>query len=157
MDGVIADCTHRLHFIEKDPKDWDSFFKAAINDKPIMPMIELLRSFHGRANIEIHTGRSTQIIHETIEWLSDHDVPYTSMKMRKMGDHRPAAEVKAEWIEGMGERLRSRVLFVLEDNPSCAEAYGEFNLPVLMPLYATEEVRYFQPTSEGFLLTQPNR
>jgi hypothetical protein len=26
IDGTLADCTHRLHHIQKQPKDWDAFF-----------------------------------------------------------------------------------------------------------------------------------
>lgn len=28
IDGTLADLTHRLHHIQKQPKDWDAFFDA---------------------------------------------------------------------------------------------------------------------------------
>ena len=34
IDGTIADCSHRLHYIKGEKKDWNSFFKAAGKDKP---------------------------------------------------------------------------------------------------------------------------
>jgi hypothetical protein len=29
LDGVLADVRHRLHFLDRRPKDWDGFFAAA--------------------------------------------------------------------------------------------------------------------------------
>ncbi len=28
IDGTLADCSHRLHHIQKDPADWDGFYEA---------------------------------------------------------------------------------------------------------------------------------
>ena len=32
IDGVVADVRHRLHFLQRRPKDWPGFFAAAADD-----------------------------------------------------------------------------------------------------------------------------
>ena len=44
IDGTLADCSHRLHYISGEHKDWDAFYKECVNDKPIMGVIEVLWS-----------------------------------------------------------------------------------------------------------------
>ncbi|MBA3955457.1 MAG: hypothetical protein H0X58_02180 [Acidimicrobiia bacterium] len=34
IDGVLADVGHRLHFLDRRPKDWKGFFAAARTDPP---------------------------------------------------------------------------------------------------------------------------
>ena len=41
IDSTLADCSHRLHHIQKQPKAWTSFFAACNYDTPIPHMIEL--------------------------------------------------------------------------------------------------------------------
>ena len=36
IDGTLADCSQRLHHIQKSPPDWDSFFAETEKDEPIM-------------------------------------------------------------------------------------------------------------------------
>jgi hypothetical protein len=40
FDGTLADITHRLHFIQGEHKDWPAFYRACVDDTPIMPMIQ---------------------------------------------------------------------------------------------------------------------
>src|SRR5262245_49979 len=35
IDGVVADAGHRLHLVERRPRDWDAFFAAAADDPPL--------------------------------------------------------------------------------------------------------------------------
>lgn len=43
IDGTLADLSHRLHFIQKKPADWDGFFAACSDDAPIPEVIELIQ------------------------------------------------------------------------------------------------------------------
>ena len=43
MDGTLADVSHRKHFVENNPKNWEAFYKAMINDKPNSPVIMIAR------------------------------------------------------------------------------------------------------------------
>jgi len=69
LDGTLADITHRLHFIQKEPKDWDGFFAACVADKPIAHTIEIMNILMNRDRVEIWTGRSDIVREETIRWL----------------------------------------------------------------------------------------
>lgn len=43
IDGTVADVSHRLRHIQKQPKDWRAFFAAVQDDLPIPHMIDLAR------------------------------------------------------------------------------------------------------------------
>lgn len=40
IDGTVADLSHRIHFIEGEKKDWDSFYNNVEKDKPIQHVID---------------------------------------------------------------------------------------------------------------------
>src|SRR5271157_2902378 len=91
IDGTVSDLTHRLHFISnmQGTKDWHGFFEACDQDKPIQEVIDVLGALErvGHTIIMV-SGRSEQVREKTINWLSDHNVFYSSLYMRKAGDHR---------------------------------------------------------------------
>jgi len=75
IDGVIADCSHRLHFIEKKPADWDGFFEACVNDSPIEPMIRFLQALDDEFDILYVTGRPKGVNMHTLLWMARYEVP----------------------------------------------------------------------------------
>lgn len=100
LDGTLADCSHRLHFLEA--KDWRGFFAACPGDKPIAPVIELLlRLWNGKNRVEIWSGRSDEVRGLTEEWLSAHGISGSLLTcMRTAGDKRPDDQVKREFLRG---------------------------------------------------------
>lgn len=70
IDGTLADCTHRLHHIQKQPKDWDAFFAATAGDTPILPVLEIV---DGLARMEHRiifcSGRPERTREATEKWL----------------------------------------------------------------------------------------
>lgn len=101
IDGTLADCSHRLHHILSDPKDWDSFFAGCAADHPIMHIIELARTLAtvpGRSVVYV-SGRSDQCREQTSEWLFRHHLPAGPLYMRKAGDHRDDDVIKLELLE----------------------------------------------------------
>ena len=83
IDGTLADCSQRLHFIlpkEEDLKgdidldkiapDWESFYEACIDDKPIEGVIETLKllSFTG-IKILLVTGRPKKYLAQTLAFI----------------------------------------------------------------------------------------
>lgn len=99
MDGTLADASHRLHFIEKEPKDWNSFFGAVGDDAPIDHVINIARALdaadHG---VVIWTGRPERCRRDTVAWLKTFRVPFDVLLMREDGDRRPDHEIKMEWL-----------------------------------------------------------
>lgn len=105
IDGTLADLTHRLPHIQKKPKDWDAFFAACLDDKPITHVVELARTLSYEEDIVFVSGRSNRVQHQTVRWLSDQGLPVHSTRlfMRRDGDHRPDHLVKAELLIAIRE------------------------------------------------------
>lgn len=60
IDGTIADCAHRLHHIQKHPKDWKTFFAESANDKPFTAVVEIVNRFLRTHDIVFCTWRDEQ-------------------------------------------------------------------------------------------------
>jgi hydroxymethylpyrimidine pyrophosphatase-like HAD family hydrolase len=45
IDGTVANNDHRQHLL-KEFKDWDKFFAALIDDKPIPKVIDLIKKYN---------------------------------------------------------------------------------------------------------------
>ncbi len=126
IDGTIADHSHRLHYIRNEPRDYDSFFAAMSEDKPIQDtlwLIDLLITAHyeqGDFVFFICTGRPEDYRKRTEDWLWEHAMRLENIAheilMRPSKDFRKDSVIKDEMrqiIEGWGFNIR----FVLEDRP----------------------------------------
>ena len=134
IDGTIADCRHRLHFIKGENKDWDSFFKACKDDKPIQDVLDIINNLALDYNLLFITGRSDVCKGETKHWLGEKIMVngYTLL-MRKQGDFRPDDEVKPELLNNFLEesKLNKDVIqMVFEDRNSMVKKWREMGLTV---------------------------
>lgn len=139
IDGTLADLSHRLHFIQSEPKDWDSFFKACGGDKPIQDVIDVVRvvGFFGHfgksatesCRIVYLTGRPESVRFETQTWLANNFLPTGELIMRRDGDHRPDTIAKRELMERLIES-GERIAGVFEDRPSVCRVWREMGLTV---------------------------
>lgn len=119
IDGVVADCTHRLHHIlEESPKNWEAFDSKIMSDKPITNMIWLLNCImHDPYSfITLLTGRNVRTLDATIDWLEHWAVPFHALEMRGLHDRRPASEMKLERLTELGLSPED-VVTVFEDDP----------------------------------------
>ena len=73
LDGTLSDCTHRMHYLDNKPKDFDSFYGAMGDDTVVKPVASMLRSLSGVSKL-ILTARPVSYSHITKEWLSKHDL-----------------------------------------------------------------------------------
>ena len=112
FDGTLADITHRLHFIKDGRKDWPAFYRACVDDTPIAPIVTLCASlvWAGHA-IQIWSGRSDIVRAESEHWLNQYAIVHSGLRMRKDGDYRQDAVVKAEWLESLPEAERPQLAF----------------------------------------------
>jgi hypothetical protein len=138
IDGTIADGTHRLDHIKKEPKDWDTYFSLCHLDEPIPHIVELAcdLSISGRHIIYV-SGRSDVCEEQTRDWMGKHGLPDGDLHMRKQGDHRNDDVLKAEmlaairaegWRPIMAFDDRNRVVKAWRDNgvPCAQVAEGDF-------------------------------
>lgn len=101
IDGTLADCSHRLHHIQKQPKDWDAFFAETHNDAPIEHMIHLLWAVDEFTRVVFVSGRPESTRQATTNWLIEHDAVLSgapTLYMRADGDHRDDDIVKIELL-----------------------------------------------------------
>lgn len=113
IDGVLADCSHRLHYIKGENKDYDKFYsdKEIMKDKPISTIMNIFRGLENlnEYNIGSHktkiifvSGRNNKCLNSTIQWLRDELDVYIDKDeifLRPKNDYRPAHEVKKDLIE----------------------------------------------------------
>lgn len=133
LDGTLADISHRLHFIQRTPKDWRSFFAACFKDKPIQPTLEVCHTlYRGGADVWIWTGRSDEVYQETVNWLFQNGVYHArcnpkieprALKMRKAGDHSPDTHLKRSWLYSMTPEDRVRLSGIYEDRASVVQMW----------------------------------
>jgi phosphoglycolate phosphatase-like HAD superfamily hydrolase len=137
LDGTLADATHRLHFIAPDRKggaDWSKFFKACVDDKPILPVIDLLKALVQAGHTAIiSTGRSDEVRSETWDWIIHHNIPVHKLFMRKAGDHRPDHIVKMELLDEIS--LRREIVGIFEDRQAVVDEYRKRGLTVYQVAY----------------------
>jgi hypothetical protein len=104
VDGVVADVRHRLHYIERRPKNWAGFFLAAKNDPPVREGLALAAELAQRHEIVWLTGRPGWLRDITETWLRSHDLPGNELRMRGDHDHRPARLFKLADLGGLAPR-----------------------------------------------------
>jgi hypothetical protein len=137
IDGVLADCTHRLKYLES--KDWKTFYKLVTHDKAIKSGFEIMKAAikeNGKDSIYFLTGRNRSAKTDTINWLSSKiwdecqcDFShlgvgwwYKHLIMRGKEDYRKAAEYKVDKLSKLALKF-DKPYVIYEDDPEIAEAY----------------------------------
>lgn len=98
IDGTLADCSHRIHHIQKSPKDWDTFFAACHLDEPLEHICELARLLNLETTVVYVSGRSDQCREQTEDWLKKNSLWTGHLYMRTEGDHRDDDTIKIELL-----------------------------------------------------------
>lgn len=100
LDGTLALNGHRVHYIRQQPKDYDAFHDACVDDLPYPAVFSTLVA-HARAGheVEIWSGRSDRVRQRTEDWLSARGIdPSLLKRMRSDGDYTPDADLKRSWL-----------------------------------------------------------
>ena len=131
IDGTLADISHRLHFIQKKPADWDGFFAACVDDEPIPEIIQVAKSLSPVAHIVMVSGRSDVVRSQTLDWMSELGIPCDCLMMRAAGDHREDSIVKAELLDDLREVYKDEpIAGVFEDRKQVVDMYRAKGLRV---------------------------
>ena len=143
LDGVLADVRHRLHHVERRPKDWDAFFDAAVED-PVLPEG---RAVVDRLVAEGHevvylTGRPERCRADTLGWLERNGLPTAELRMRPAGDRRPARTTKLAVLRGLVAQGRA-VSIVVDDDAAVVTALRGAGFRVLQADWMTEQPALF--------------
>lgn len=131
IDGTLADISRRLHHIQKEPKDWRSFYADCADDQPIDAVVAVARALGAFNEIVMITGRSEEIRKETVDWLTDARVPCHGLYMREEGDHREDCVVKAEHLDDLIlNNGRLQIAGAFEDRQQVVDMYRAKGLRV---------------------------
>lgn len=145
IDGVLADCSHRLHYIQGDNKDYGKFYsnEEVLKDKPIYNPICIIRGVENineflneedEIIVTLISGRNERCKKSTIQWLRgklyiyiDEDEIY----LRSENDYRPAHEVKEDLIKKhIGFE---NILFAFDDDDQVNEMYKKHGVMCYKP------------------------
>jgi FMN phosphatase YigB (HAD superfamily) len=113
LDGTLADCTHRLHYVKDTKhKNFDAFYAACDKDTLIQPIAKVFRSLARLHYVEIWSGRSDIVRDKTIRWLAENGLSgYLFLRMRRHGDYTPDDVLKQSWLNTIEPRLYPELAF----------------------------------------------
>lgn len=132
MDGTLADCQHRIHFVDgsQGRKNWEKFFAGSGDDGPREDMIRLAVELSATNAILIASGRPEHLRRVTEKWLQKHEVPFERIYLRGNNDRRSDGIVKAEILALMRADGFEPWLAV-DDRDSAVESWREQGLSCL--------------------------
>ena len=142
IDGTITDAPERAaKYLSKEPKDWDGFYAACGQDKPITEMVRLVEALSDSYGIVFCTGRRRSTNDATRQWLRDNmpnfrynrgGVMGLPILYRDDGDKRHDTEVKPELLNEYLQRNPDyKVAFILEDRNSMVNKWRELGFKCL--------------------------
>lgn len=128
IDGTLADCSHRRHYVETKPKNWAAFYAGIADDTPVPIVRDLIEDWRRRgAEALLVSGRPDEHRLTTLRWLEKHGVEVRDLYMRRTGDYRPDTDVKREIYFNQIEP-RYRVQLVLDDRASVVKMWRSCGL-----------------------------
>ena len=128
LDGTIADCEHRRHFVAQTPKDWRGFFAHMSEDPLRVEVASMVIDYYNRMHQIIYVSARPEDYRDvTLQWLKDKNMSFGwTLLMRKSGDKRPDVEVKQEIYDTYLKRYPIEV--VIDDRP---QVLSEVWIPAL--------------------------
>lgn len=131
LDGTLANCNHRVHHVEQDPKDWKSFNAKMNKDTLNIWCKKIIDSMnaHGVETILL-TGRGEETRAMTEEWLLKNDIKHIDLLMRRESDERDDAIIKKELYDQV-IAPKFKTLFVVEDRKSVVKMWRDNNVTCL--------------------------
>lgn len=129
LDGTLADCSHRIHHIQKPGKDWRAFFADCHLDAPIKANIDMLHAMWGSGfDIWIVSGRSDECREATEKWLAQHLIQggdsYKHLIMRKKGDFTDDHILNPSWLKD-GTIPAEEVFCVFDDRARVVKGWRD--------------------------------
>jgi phosphoglycolate phosphatase-like HAD superfamily hydrolase len=121
IDATLSDTSKRIKFLERKPKDWDSFFARAKDDAVLDEGLAVATTLAADHEIVYLTGRPERIRRDTVKWLEDNGFPEGRLLMRGNNDRRPSATMKLARLRTLAQDRRVAVL-VDDDVKVCAAA-----------------------------------
>jgi len=121
IDATLSDTSRRIHYLERKPKDWDSFFAEAKDDAVLDDGLAVATTLAADHEIVYLTGRPERLRRDTLKWLKDNGFPEGTVYMRRNTDRRAGAQMKLDRLKRLSAERPVAVL-VDDDVKVCAAA-----------------------------------
>jgi phosphoglycolate phosphatase-like HAD superfamily hydrolase len=136
IDATLSDARKRLHFIERRPKDWDSFFAHAKDDALLDEGLAIATTLAEGHEIVYLTGRPERLRRDTLKWFEKYGFPEGRLLMRSNTDRRPSAVMKLARLKVLaGER---KVAVLVDDDLSVCNAAEKAGFTVMHADWGTD-------------------
>ena len=142
LDGVIADVTARLHYIEGTAKNWDAFFAGIPDDPPYAEGLAVAHELAAEHDLIYLSERPERTRSDTDRWLRRHGAPAGRIVLRRNPDRRPARVVKIGQLRQLAEQ-RTVAVFV-DDDPAVCRAAREAGFPVFEATWSRPQPTLFE-------------
>ena len=132
LDGTLADCEHRRHFVSGEKKDFRRFFGEMYKDTPNEWCLEIIDRFKDTYTILIITGRANDYRYKTEEWLEKYKVDFRNkcLYMREEKDYRSDVEVKTD-LYNKYVKDDYDVLFAIDDRTCVVKMWRDLGVVCL--------------------------
>lgn len=122
IDGTLANCDHRLHYVKNKPKNWDAFYSECMGDHVIWPVAEMLELFRKNYLIYIVTGRPERNRDLTELWLNNNKIYFDKLIMRGDRDFRKSPDYKSSVCDTI-EAEGNKIFLAVEDREDCINMF----------------------------------
>lgn len=120
IDATLSDTSKRIGYIERRPKDWDSFFEHAKDDAVLEEGLAVATTLAADHEIVYLTGRPERTRRITEQWLKDNGFPAGKVYMRGNTDRRPSMLMKLSRLKRLAEQRPVAIL--VDDDLSVIKA-----------------------------------
>lgn len=127
IDGTLSNGDSRVHHVNREKKDWKTYFSLLSTDTPVEWVIEKVKSHRPTHTICLCSGRPDTYQRETLAWLEKYDVPFDWIFMRPESDKRQDTDVKLGFLQYIP---KNNITLVLDDRPSVCRAWESQGLNV---------------------------
>jgi predicted secreted acid phosphatase len=132
LDGTLSDSTPREHYLEQKPKDYESFNRESINDKPVPRALKYIyAALNAGWCVIFLTGRDDKWRTQTEKWLKDNVKGLTKsnylLLMRPTGSFATAVDYKKKAYE---QRIKNsyNVHLALDDDPEILQMWKSLGI-----------------------------
>lgn len=140
IDGTLADLSHRVHFWQQKPKNWNMFKSEMVNDAPILPVVTIAREMADAGhNVILCSGRGEDTRGWTEDWLSKYGIKFAKLYMRAEKDFRGDDIVKLELLNQIVVDFGKKPDIVFDDRPRVVKMWRENGVFVADVYQGTED------------------
>lgn len=141
LDKTLADNSHRAHFVEKEPMNWDAFLSPGlVAQDTVVPGVErVLEKFAElKLDLVVLTGRTEDLRDTTMRWLLEKlgiSLVDDHLLMRSSGNMLTDAEYKREQLLNFKQGIedKSTPFLIIDDDSQATEMLSAYGVVLKAP------------------------